>query len=422
VYTDPGNPSRRMVDMQVAVDVPLIFLRVIGWNTATVRVFAEAARRDVRLVLVLDKSGSMAPSIALVRSAAQYFVSLFAEGRDQLGLVVYGTTAIVAFPPRDFNNPTAGTGPASNFKTATPTMDTTIGYINSYGGTGMAEALWFGYQELQKNPLPGALNAIVLFTDGMPTAVSLYANQGPTANSGLNKMKTTSPCTNKTSIATDPITKKIIGGFTMTGSGESIYYSGTSSIGVAERMQYFSFYTPARSPDVQAWLNNTTSEPYLPKTAAGEYTRSCTALAGNDPNIDMTGFPTQDAYGNTTNSTSVQYAKYYGVSGCTANLSLIDYNCQMYLASWSAVDSAASNIRNDATLKPVIYAIGLDGNCGTPPCVDQALMKRLSNDRTGATYDPSHASQAGKYYYVQQVSQLAPAFYSVASEILRLAM
>jgi Flp pilus assembly protein TadG len=416
VYTDPGNPQRRMVDMQVAVDVPLVFLRVIGWNTATVRVFAEAARRDVRLVLTLDKSGSMSGSIALVKAAAQYFVSLFAEGRDQLGLVVYGTTAIVAFPPRNFSAPTGGTGPAANFKTASPNMDTTIGYIASYGGTGMAEALWYSYLELQKNPLPGALNAIVLFTDGMPTATTLYTNQGATAATGLNVMKTTSTCTNRTSLPSDAITKKIIGGFTMTGVDPTVYYSGSSAMGAVQRMQYFQ--RGASNPDIQAWLS-TSSEPYLPTTPAGTYAAGCSALgSGGSPSGDLINLPTQDAYGNTTNLASVSYARYYASGSGTS----VDSNKRMYLASWSAVDSAAINIRNDATLKPVIYTIGLDGNCSTLPCVDQNLMKRLSNDRTGATYDATHASQAGKYYYVQQVSQLAPAFYSVASEILRLAM
>ena len=89
----------------------------------------------------------------------------FAEGRDNVGLLVYGGSSVQAFP-----NPSP-TGPASNFKSASPSVDTLISQTVNGGNTGTAQALWLAYQELVKRNEAGSLNLIVFFTDGLPNGL-----------------------------------------------------------------------------------------------------------------------------------------------------------------------------------------------------------------------------------------------------------
>ena len=77
--------------------------------------------------------------------------------------------------------------------------------ITASSGTGMAEALWLAYVELQKAHLKDLqlygkddrANSIVLFTDGVPSAVTMYLNN-PANSNAYNVIKSSSSCTNKT--------------------------------------------------------------------------------------------------------------------------------------------------------------------------------------------------------------------------------
>jgi len=57
---------------------------------------------------------------------------------------------------------------ALNFKTQSPTLEQTIGTMVCGGQTGTEPALWMAYQQILAISQPGALNVIVLFTDGNP--------------------------------------------------------------------------------------------------------------------------------------------------------------------------------------------------------------------------------------------------------------
>ena len=64
------------------------------------------------------------------------------------------------------------TAPSTDFQTVLGYSNTSgsatglIDAINCNGGTGTAQAISLGYNELYKKNLPGALNFIMLFTDG----------------------------------------------------------------------------------------------------------------------------------------------------------------------------------------------------------------------------------------------------------------
>jgi Flp pilus assembly protein TadG len=149
----------RWVTVAAQADAPLYFMRILGKTSAHLSVTAEARRRDVNILLVVDRSSSMnnAGAIPALKTAAKAFVDKFAEGRDKVGLLVFGGSYIVAYHP------------ATTFKTQ---VDAQIDGIAGEGNTGSAQALWKAYNELQNLNEPGALNVIVFFTDGLPNGIT----------------------------------------------------------------------------------------------------------------------------------------------------------------------------------------------------------------------------------------------------------
>ena len=149
------------VDAQATL--PLLFLRFLN-NTTDIKVTGSASRRDVNLVLVLDRSGSMGSgagsACAQMVAAAKDFTDQFYDGRDNLGLIVFGGSYKKAY---DLN---------TNFKSGGTTINSVINTIDCGGNTGSAQAIWQAYQMLKTLNQPGALNAIVFFTDGQPNGLT----------------------------------------------------------------------------------------------------------------------------------------------------------------------------------------------------------------------------------------------------------
>src|SRR5262249_39823438 len=54
--------TTKTITVNATVEVPLIFARIFGYPTATVSAKAVSTRRDSRVVLVIDRSGSMTKS------------------------------------------------------------------------------------------------------------------------------------------------------------------------------------------------------------------------------------------------------------------------------------------------------------------------------------------------------------------------
>jgi Flp pilus assembly protein TadG len=147
----------RSVTTTASVDVPLIFMRVFGVNTVTLHANATATRREYHdhhgPIGVAGNSGSCTQ----LKSAAVSFVEKFAEGRDYLGLVTFATSSRVDSPL------------STTFKSP---VESILNRVVCTGATSSAQALWQGYQQLVGLNQTGALNAIVFFTDGRPTAVT----------------------------------------------------------------------------------------------------------------------------------------------------------------------------------------------------------------------------------------------------------
>lgn len=403
--------KRRTVRIVAEVETPLLFMRILGQRTARVRAAGMAARRDVRMVLILDRSSSMTGVIDTLKNAAIDFVNRFAEGRDQVGLVVYGGSAIVAFPPRDPADPGAGTGPAGNFKSASPSVSALIGSINSGSNTGTAEALWLGYQELTKDPLPGALNLIVLFTDGLPNGITATFNDPDPAS---NAVAAGSPCKHKNAQVDGGgqlVPSTAMTGFIAQWSGFAL--NGT----VAGVMELMNRTENGEHPNVTRWLN--TPQERVISTGGAEDCACHPEKNKTKVPQDLRRIPPVDAYGNATDGTGYIHSSLFKAQHVPLNMNRVYSPYHIGLASWNAADDAARRIRADNTLNPVIYIIGYNGGSEVP---DPVLMKRIANvdDPENAAYDPG--KPAGLYVMAPTPAQLAAAFGRVASEILRLSM
>jgi hypothetical protein len=66
-------------------------------------------------------------------------------------------------------------------------------------------------------------------------------------------------------------------------------------------------------------------------------------------------------------------------------------------------------------LKIQLYVIGYSGNGG----VDEGLLKRMANDKTANGYDSTQP--IGRYYSASNGAELANAYNTLASDLLRLA-
>jgi Flp pilus assembly protein TadG len=425
--TCAGNPcivaaqdnanKRRTVSITASVQVPLLFMRILGVTTGTVAATGQAARRDVVLVLVIDRSSSMTPAMAALQAGATYFTNQFTSGRDRLGMVVFGGSAIVAYPPTDWNNATP-TGPDTSFKdtpdsAAVPNMLTSITNIGVFSNTGTADALMLAYKELKAANQPGALNVIVLFTDGQPNGITANFN-----NTVTGSVKAASTCTNKTD---GGVASKSMIGWTAQWGG---FVAGGSSNGrgIFTRMQN----DGVTQTSVTNWLKNG-GEPVL-----GSPPSAGCAFVGNQANIpNDVNIPTVDFYGNSTlganvapyTSVDYQQSEIWGNecnngSRTTLNLTKTGDACQVGLASWNAADMAGKQIRADATLIPVIYCMGYEGNGGDDP----ALMRRLANVNTVTNTVYDSTKPQGLYLQIATVNDITPAFQSVLAEVLRLSI
>ena len=429
--TATNNLGVHTVDVNAQVDVPLLFMRVLGKSKSMVSADATATRKDTRTVMVLDRSGSMNNVINgtnvfnTMVASAKLFAGMMTPGIDQLGLVVYGGSGIVAYPQYTLPYVTGGStgGPDINFATTSTTgpIFDQLNLLKAGGGTGMTEGLAMAFLELQKahyrdlngpNGVDTALNAIVLFTDGVPDALAVSPN-----DSANPTLKTGCGCNNMTSGGALGSTTRMRGYLVATGS-PPWSMSANTTWGLFDLSAYDSAKT------LSYWLGNPGSS-----VGTGDMIKATPTSAGNGcnglyyngqySNVDsmMTKVPPVDIYGNSTNGNFYNKSS-LSYNGTNYQTGQPDIAYHFALASWNATDNLGETIRSQTLpgmLPVTIYTIGFTGNGGT----DAELLRRLANTQTSSSYDATQ--QTGMYIQVDNANDIAGAFSIVAAQVLRLA-
>ncbi|MBI1788075.1 MAG: VWA domain-containing protein [Acidobacteria bacterium] len=399
--TDPNSPdptidvavagAKRTVTITSTVTAPMYFLRYLTINSAPVTVTGQATRGDVNLIMVMDRSGSLANSGSCtpMKAAAVGFVDKFSEGRDNVGLVTFARSSTKNFPA------------SLTFKTSSPSVTDIINNISCAGWTFGSGGLAMGYEELQRLNQPGALNVIVYFTDGMPNVV---AADFPIKRSTTSYTPTAaSSCVNTLNFLTGTIDHK--------------------NTGVEGPFQITGLINPPKDPADNSGTA-TVREDMIPQAQR----TSCrvTATAGGSPSgtssdnpdraeMDIAYIPDTDLWGTSLDGYFGSPAR-YTTGPYTGKIRADNGSDLEFKMGLNAVDNLAVKIRHDATLKPVIFTIGL----GTQAATDSDLLHRVANDPGATNYESSY--QAGKYIYVADYTGLDDAFLTIASEILRLSM
>jgi hypothetical protein len=356
-------------------------MRILGVNSSTVAAAGRASRRDVNMMLVLDRSESMnsvGVCPTMVNSAVE-FVNKFTEGRDRIGLITY-----MGSPNLDYT-------PTLNFKTQSPSLVTKLNTLVCGGQTGTEPALWLAYQRLKIINEPGALNIIVLFTDGSPNGYP--APSFTIRRNADNRYSVAAPATLQSPMPVSPCNISL-GSLP---SGFIGHYSNTTPTGYSSGIWNNAGVALSTNAQCAIIANGSNGPFYMRQDVA-----FLPPLCNHAPQHSIAGYLALETY----------------PSGPYVNQPRVDTVTSFHKANKNISDNVATAIRNDATYTPVIYAIGLGGSSAADP-IDDTFMERISNDPRSPIYNP--ALQPGMYVYAPTGSQLTDAFNKIASEVLRLA-
>jgi Flp pilus assembly protein TadG len=385
-----STTSTAVVDVTGTVNSPTWFMKILGFNGVTVSATSEATRRNLNVILVIDRSQSLSDegNCPTLQTDAEDFVNnSFVEGRDQVAMVTFGTSYNYDFA---FN---------TTFKS---TLTTDLSNLSCEGFTNAAAAFSYGFSKLLALDAQGALNVIVFFTDGEPNTMTFGVNPSTNAASSSSSY---SPLQVLTTSSCNPHTA----GTTISGviAGDaSTHYNAWGGV--------FNWTNSGIGTLTNSDFNVISSPSGCSFQSAGGLGTGNTAAYKND----VSGLPTTDAFGNATNST------WSGGNVSPFPYSVVTTGNWYYLqnlenAGINTLDNAAYNARvaaANANIPYVVYTIGLNPNIYGS--VNQTLLERVANDPASPVYSTSYT--AGKFYYVPSAGQLSQAFAAIASDILRI--
>jgi Flp pilus assembly protein TadG len=431
VWEDTVNTHIRYVKVVGSVTTPLYFMRILGFTTASLSSTATAQRRDVNIMLVLDRSSSMGgngaigPSIA----GAVSFVNDFAAGRDELGAVIFGANYYLYQPTVNFQ----------------PTLINAINQTTSSGNTSSAMALWVAYQQLANLNQPGALNVIVFFTDGLPNGITSDMTKYRVRTGIYNK--TTNPLGNGvTPQCGDGINPMVgvfsqWGGFAATGSTAGFWNPTTPGNIVSDSND--GSFSEDISNDAGCNFKTNVNNMYEDFSRIPDYDYN-----GLPTWQAATGFPNNGGAWNYTGGWALTTNMYYQMtlpwlttagSGCTTPYnSLTGFGgvgaCGLQspwmigMASKNAADFAAQRWRNQPlnNIVPKVFGITLTEPTGEQP--DPMFMLRVTNTPSGfdnngnPITNPIYSSTfpTGTYVNTADKGELQQLWHSIASQVLHL--
>ena len=401
--TWPTAPTgTAIINVQGDIDAPTWFMRILNFNSVHLTAVGQATRRNVNIMLVLDRSGSLGPgpigtnSCSAVVSAAQTFVNSFSNNRDRIGMVSFGSYYNQDFAPAyDFLD-SAHSGANSLSTVVLPQLVCT-GYTNA------AAAFSYAYSILKGLGDHNALNVILFFTDGQPNTITFGPDYG-TGTGPYLMIKSGSTCVMTTSHNATNVPPR--GGLSGVIAGD-VGYGSKSGVMKATYEGGGSAYPAVSGGD------------YSTIIGTNQGRSSGCAFGSNTSNFasDINAIPTSDSWGNSTTTTwagGSDAGNGFPASVNTANVGTLQ---DLENSGINALDNAAQNARADAAannMPYLVYTIGL-GNSGG---VNNELLKRVSNDVTSVVHQTTYSD--GKYIYSATTAQLTAAFASIASDILRI--
>jgi Flp pilus assembly protein TadG len=460
VANSPGNANLRQVTVTAQTSVPTWFMKYLGFNATNLTVTGQASRKDLVAMLVLDRSGSMcaingvaqpqpcgagdgSPCAAMI-VAAKNFTGALAAGRDQVGLLTFSDGYYLD------QSPTTNFQSLLGYTNESGSGSGDIDSITCAGGTGTPAAMSMAYNELYKLGEPGAMNVLMLETDGLPNTVAynFYQTPGTTSTWALN---TSSGCKDVNGNSWNntngwrTVTRNWTPGISMNTNGTGFmsdvpagaigaFYTADPSQGPP----YYNIvlFNPSQTTDSAGTSNSIFIDNSSSGTAPG-----CVFTSPDDTTYsDFNWLPSQDVFGN-----QVAPANEYQTLALTniggVNVNNLTGNAgtdwpHTHAAALNATDNAAYNIRANATLPAYVFVIGLGGNSGDPP--DPVLLQRMANDPNGdqfnvaptpAAFQPCSTEPTCIYYpsqpqgvfiYSPNATNLGEAFLSITSQILRL--
>jgi Flp pilus assembly protein TadG len=449
VINSPSNANLRQVTVTATTNVPAWFMRYFGFTSTLLTVSGQASRKDLVAMLVLDRSGSMCAvngvagsqpcsksnttsACAAMLIAAKNFTGFFAEGRDQIGLLTFSDGYYLD------SKPTTNFQSLLGYSNAAGSGTGAIDNITCGGGTGTAAAISMAYNELYKIAEPGAMNLIMLETDGLPNTLvyNFYQTPGTLSTFALN---TTSNCVDQNNLKysnngwrSTASARQWITGIPMNTGGAG-YMSdvpagaigGLYSSDPSQGSYLDALYSPTQTGDSSRSSNSV----YLPNANGCLFDGALTATYGTDLNW----LPGQDVFGNQVAPSGEYLALTLssGFNNLTGTAST-DWP-HTHAAALNATDNAAYNARTNATLPAYVFVVGLGGNDGNPP--DPILLQRLANDSSADQFNNPAAYPAcstesscvtypsqpqGQFIYSPTAAQLGQAFLQISSQILRL--
>jgi hypothetical protein len=268
--------------------------------------------------------------------------------------------------------------PTTHFQTNTPNIGTAITNLpfDSNSSTNTAEGLYQAWYQLYSTNmnLPGALNVIVLLTDGRPSAfTSNWTPNGSTT------------CTNKAQRG---------GVFeTYVGLGSYPFWpppsSGTDSTGLYATKFSATPETSYLAPDsTNCYYNSSTANVYE-DFSGGTFPNSVGP-------VDNVGSGTNYPPGFSTAGTGLSTQSGYYTS---PGNNMLDPQSGRY-AAFNVADNMAKLIRSDTTLSPMMFVIGLSYSGTATEPLDADWLARVANDPTYVTVgSDSNIVAAGNSVY-----------------------
>ncbi|MBV9307541.1 MAG: VWA domain-containing protein [Acidobacteriaceae bacterium] len=416
------------ITVDAQVDVPLYFLRILGFSQASLSAHSQVSRKNVNIIVVLDRSASLSlydggASCRAMIASAQNFTNMFVPGQDMLGLVTFQTTASVDFAP-DLNFKTKAT-----YMPGVNGMPQLIGQIQCVGYTNTVSALNLAYTQIQAINQPGALNIIVFFSDGRPDAITAsFTAKSATDNRDVPNPNTPdqssppSTCTSGNAmtgvlVAFDEYPDRAASTLGILPTSTSPINSTLPSTGGNQPPYYGLFPYPINDSSTQGCTfsaSNNQSVSFGNITRPSHNTLYCSG-SSCDVRKDIYVIPNQDVNGNATNTNYRPLSQPDGLfSSCASQAGCIrpDTATGVVNASLNAAYEQVKAIRRDKTLNPIIYSIGLG------QYIDTGFMQDVANDSAAPNHDPT--SPTGQYVYAPTPSQLSSAFQQIASQVLRI--